>query len=129
MPCPCRLCRVRNRFLLPGQSETVGGITISVTKTPVSKSTTPNDQRRRKKHVKQQVVRTIPTGDEEPDASPDPNQLHDNDLGEAMVAGLYAGRIQELDSSRVSVSSLNAELRRRIAGRVRLVERFGLGNS
>ena len=128
MPCPCRLRRVRNRFLLPGQSETVGGITISVTKTPVSKSTTPNDQRKRKKDVKQQVVRTIPADDEDPDANPDPNQLHDNDLGEAMVAGLYAGRIQELDSSRVSVSSLNAELRSKIAGRVRLVERFAYGN-
>jgi hypothetical protein len=99
-----------------------------VTKTPVSKSTTPNDQRKRKKDVKQQVVRTVPTDDEDSDASPDPNQLHDNDLGEAMVAGLYAGKIRELDSSRASVSSLNAELRGKIAGRVRLVERFAYGN-
>jgi hypothetical protein len=115
---------------LPGQSETVGGITISVTKTPVSKSTSPNDQRKRKEDVKQQVVRTVPTDDEDPDASPDPNKTSDEDLAEACRSGVHARVIPELGGGRVIVNGLPLEIKKRLAARAGLVERFtGHGNA
>src|SRR5437660_12856781 len=98
------------RFLTTGMSQTVvtksGVTTVVVTKPRISNRTSPPVQGKRKQRVKHQVVRVVPSpGDKDDDDDMDPNQLHDNDLGEAMVAGLYAGKIQELDSSRASVSS------------------------
>jgi len=96
-------------------------------KTPVSKSTTPNDQRKRKKQVKQQVVRTIPTDDEDPSASLDPNKASDADMQEAARSEVYARVIPELDGGRVSVNGLPLEIKKKLAARMGLVEAYTRG--
>ncbi len=140
MPSPCRLHRVRNRFLLPGQSQTV------VTRTPqisraelaqLSKQLAASFDRfqadlkkRRLKKLRQQVVRTVPSpsaDDEDPNASPDPNKASDADMQEAARSGVYARVIPELDGGRVFVNGLPLEIKRKLAARMGLVEAYTRG--
>jgi hypothetical protein len=124
--CGCPLCKTRNRFLLPGETQRI------LTRTPVGNRlydlqqarSFEADLKKRKQRVKQQVVRTVPSPGDKDNDDMYPNQLHDNDLGEAMMAGLYAKKIVEVDGARVAVSSLNREIRRKLVRRVALVKRF-----
>lgn len=95
-----------------------------------------------KRQGRSHVVRTPSKADKDQDSDQDPwssrmlkddtdpNVLHDRDALESAVAGLNAETIAEVDGGRAMVSSLNHELRQKIAGRVRLVERVaGPGNA